>query len=443
MVCGKYSVDTQFETDAQSTIWGSRLSLISGMIRFQNLATPEKPIVFLSEECVDSFIEHAPRSIEAKWEFLLKSLQFRSKWLGHQFDIAEGIDFPLGCFSTPHEVRFALQDLASKDLLELALHSRDVSSGNTPTCAVTLKLKAYDVKQEKSTPRYTLGHLVNDLSTIESQRERLKASSPPRHGFAVPAIRKGSVEEAQYWARLHYQQSCDELARTTFGKPGIADIQLVVDKEWGERLSVKRVRILRAGYCESAHASIVDADRMELLSFSTWVKTHGSINESMRNTDVPTEIRDSLDRFRKDHSDPSRTAFLIMQFGDTKLHQKIVKAVRATFAKNGITVVRADDKEYHSHLYFNILTYMHGCGIGIAIFERINSDDFNPNVSLEVGYMLAQGKPVCLMKDKTLKSLQSDLVGTLYRNFDPQDAEKTIENSVDQWLSDRELSKPS
>ena len=106
-------------------------------------------------------------------------------------------------------------------------------------------------------------------------------------------------------------------------------------------------------------------------------------------------------------------------------------------------MVRADDKEYHSHLYFNILTYMHGCGIGIAIFERINSDDFNPNVSLEVGYMLAQGKPVCLMKDKTLKSLQSDLVGTLYRNFDPQDAEKTIENSVDQWLSDRELSKPS
>ena len=87
----------------------------------------------------------------------------------------------------------------------------------------------------------------------------------------------------------------------------------------------------------------------------------------------------------------------------------------------------------------NILTYIYGCEFGIAVFERIETDEFNPNVSLEVGYMLALRKSVRLLKDKTLETLHTDLVGKLYRPFDPQDISDTVSKELMKWLSDKDI----
>jgi nucleoside 2-deoxyribosyltransferase len=80
---------------------------------------------------------------------------------------------------------------------------------------------------------------------------------------------------------------------------------------------------------------------------------------------------------------------------------------------------------------------MHGCGFGIAVFDRIEEESFNPNISLEVGYMLALKKPLCILKDRTLKTLHSDLVGRLYRVFDPLDPKATIYAQIAPWLRDK------
>lgn len=154
---------------------------------------------------------------------------------------------------------------------------------------------------------------------------------------------------------------------------------------------------------------------------------------------VPPELQESLRRFREDYPDPAKVAFVMMQFGRTKAHKGIVEAIRKALAPFGITALRADDKDYHEDLLPNIRTYMHGCGFGVAVFERIEAEAFNPNVSLEVGYLLAMGKPVCLLKDRTLQTLHTDLVGRLYRVFDPLDPEETIPSEVSRWLSDRGL----
>ena len=74
-----------------------------------------------------------------------------------------------------------------------------------------------------------------------------------------------------------------------------------------------------------------------------------------------------------------------------------------------------------------------------GFFERIEEDDFNPNVSLEVGYLLAMQKPTCLLKDKTLRTLPTDLVGKLYKEFDPQRIDSTIPKQLKRWLTDRKL----
>ena len=59
------------------------------------------------------------------------------------------------------------------------------------------------------------------------------------------------------------------------------------------------------------------------------------------------------------------------------------------------------------------------------------------NVALEVGYMFALGRPVCLLKDRTLKALPTDLVGKLYREFDCYSADQTIPDQLTKWLRDK------
>jgi hypothetical protein len=129
----------------------------------------------------------------------------------------------------------------------------------------------------------------------------------------------------------------------------------------------------------------------------------------------------------------------MMQFGTSDTHRAIVAAIKETLGACGLIGVRADDKEYHADLFPNVLTYMHGSGFGIAVFEQIEEVKFNPNVSLEVGYMQALGKPVCLLKDRNLTALHTDLVGKLYKSFDSTDPRGTIPPELKKWLVDRNL----
>jgi hypothetical protein len=151
------------------------------------------------------------------------------------------------------------------------------------------------------------------------------------------------------------------------------------------------------------------------------------------------DLLPSLSKFHKDYPNPKKTGFIIMQFTATKAHDAILRSVKATLAKFSLNGLRADEKEYADEILANIRTYMHGCDFGVAVFERLMKDEFNPNMALEVGYMMAQGKPVLLLKDKTLKYLHTDIVGKLYRDFDPQNPDATIPSQLESWLRDKGL----
>jgi hypothetical protein len=152
------------------------------------------------------------------------------------------------------------------------------------------------------------------------------------------------------------------------------------------------------------------------------------------------EIASGLEKFKKDHSG-KKTAFIMMQFASTKAHNKVVSSLKTALAPHGIVALRADDKQYMDDLFPNVKVYMHGCDFGIAVFERITADDFNPNVSLEVGYMIGMRKDVLLLKDSTLKTLPTDLTGRLYREFDTQDISTTVPSVTEKWLRDKGLIK--
>ncbi len=156
----------------------------------------------------------------------------------------------------------------------------------------------------------------------------------------------------------------------------------------------------------------------------------------------PIEITESLAQFERDHPDPSKVAFLMVKYGRTDAHDIIIDVIRNALAKHDIVGLLAKDRQYHDNLKENILTYLHGCGFGIAVFERIESNDFNPNVSLEVGYMLALQKPLCYLKDETLPNLHTDIIGTLYKSFDTRAPSNTIPAEIEQWLNDKMLIAP-
>jgi len=93
-------------------------------------------------------------------------------------------------------------------------------------------------------------------------------------------------------------------------------------------------------------------------------------------------------------------------------------------------------------LWGNVRTLLHGCGFGIAVYERIQTNEPNANVGLEVGYLMAMNKPVLILKDKTVPVIQSDLAGKLYKPFDPHDPEGTLPNQLTKWLEDNGIIVP-
>ena len=116
----------------------------------------------------------------------------------------------------------------------------------------------------------------------------------------------------------------------------------------------------------------------------------------------PLEITDSLVRFRQDFPDSAQVAFIMIEYSETKPHNAITKSIKDALKAHGVIGVLAKDTMYQENLEYNILTYLYGCGLGVAVFERILNEKINPNVSLEVGYMLALNKPICYLKEQTL-----------------------------------------
>jgi hypothetical protein len=174
------------------------------------------------------------------------------------------------------------------------------------------------------------------------------------------------------------------------------------------------------------------------IKFTIYPEDLNNLN-TIIDTALSEELNQPLHRFRKDFSTSEKCGFLMMKYEDSKIQTELIDIIKNHFEKKGIKILRADDKWYADDLLTNIQTYMHGCSFGVALFERINTNYFNPNVSLEIGYMMAMNKPILYLKDSTLTSLQTDLIGKLYHEYDFQSPENTLPIVIDKWVTDKEI----
>ncbi len=154
----------------------------------------------------------------------------------------------------------------------------------------------------------------------------------------------------------------------------------------------------------------------------------------VKGADTIPHLSDYLREFLNDNPDPDRNVFLMMRFQDTEQMRSVNDSLRNSLAANGMNPLRADDKDYTGELWTNLQVYMAGCHLGVAVFEDIDNRDFNPNVSLELGYMLGTGRRCLLLKEKRLPTLPADVVNRLYKPFDAFKIESTIRAQVDRWV---------
>ena len=137
-----------------------------------------------------------------------------------------------------------------------------------------------------------------------------------------------------------------------------------------------------------------------------------------------------------------RNVFIMMPFRheDDERYERIVTSIKAVLEKHKFKGWMASDKNLANQLWDNVASFMLACKYGIAIFTRVEREneirvkEFNPNVSLELGFFLSRGKKVLILKDKILPNLQTDLVGHLYEPFDLNKSGAQIPIVIEKWV---------
>ncbi|MFW9875146.1 MAG: hypothetical protein ACFFG0_18735, partial [Candidatus Thorarchaeota archaeon] len=122
----------------------------------------------------------------------------------------------------------------------------------------------------------------------------------------------------------------------------------------------------------------------------------------------------------------------MMRYRDRDQFQKIENIIINTLNEYGLIASFAKDSTYEDDLWQNITFYMDNSEYGIVVFEEIDEREFNPNVSLELGYMYAKNKKCLLLKDKRMPKLPTDVCGKIYRNFDTYNL-FTLKNQIVNW----------
>ena len=409
-VCGTYRItDEVFPLDVLTSDLKQQLSAIARR-HFEYENSPE----MITSDNYKDLVSHAPdeNDISAKTHYLLEYIGHKSASPGQKVTLNAKVDYPLCFAANPDEFQFHVRHATEEGFVEGKRETMrsDYLCWLTPKgwqeakrvlvdASATAPMKISDSPESRDNMDSILQYLKEQYLQNPSQR---------------PARVCPGLEDIMQIFGLSKRQ-CYELA----GR--LESLGLV---EWGAKQAQGEFLRIQPAIMQAVKEPEVTTVR----------NVGGSV---MHN--IPVEITESLERFRKDHPNSSKVAFIMMRFGSTPAHVNIMEGIKEALQPFGLVAVRADEKEYHSDLWYNVLTYIIGCGFGIAVFERLEQDEFNPNASLEVGCMYGLNKPVCLLKDKTLKTLHSDLVGKLYRPFDPQDPKGTIPSELSRWIADKDI----
>ena len=140
-----------------------------------------------------------------------------------------------------------------------------------------------------------------------------------------------------------------------------------------------------------------------------------------------------------------RNVFVMMPFRkeEDEQYERIERIIREELEKKGMTAWLASDRDLDRTVWGNITSFMTACKYGVAVFTRRDNvrsgtieQEFNPNVSLELGFMVSRAKRVLLLKDSLLPTLPTDLMGHLYKEFSFRNASTQLPPILSAWADE-------
>lgn len=107
-------------------------------------------------------------------------------------------------------------------------------------------------------------------------------------------------------------------------------------------------------------------------------------------------------------------------------------AASDVLAEHGLFLSLASDRAIVDDLWSNISAHMWASKYGIAFFEDRRSRGINYNMTIEVGSMLMAGRRCALLKDASIDSMPTDLVGKIYKPIDLDDT-RSVRDEIHKW----------
>lgn len=141
-----------------------------------------------------------------------------------------------------------------------------------------------------------------------------------------------------------------------------------------------------------------------------------------------------LQKFVRLHPYLDRNVFIMMPFSGQPA-ESIFKTVAEEISHHGLVPVRADQNAFAPVLWWNVVTYMLGSSYGVVVYEPHEDIAYNPNVSIEAGFMLALDRPVLFLASESLSRLPTDFSGHIYKTYSSARRTHTIRSAVRDWVA--------
>jgi hypothetical protein len=112
-----------------------------------------------------------------------------------------------------------------------------------------------------------------------------------------------------------------------------------------------------------------------------------------------------------------------------------LNSARRACDAHGLEFHLANDRQLHDDLWMNLAAHMWASRYGIGFFEDLAEPPrgLNYNLTTEVGSMLITGRRCCLLRDPSVESLPTDLVGRIRKDVELRDPE-AVEETTHTWI---------
>lgn len=280
-----------------------------------------------------------------------------------------------------------------------------------------------------------MSDIVHHGAPGQSIRFRLQGLSGPLQALAVGALAATRSEQGAFTTR----EVNDLLADLRL--PSVANVSRTLGRLRAQQLLMRpskdswaltprgEARLLEDAAHVSTHALAVDLGQVSGSEFGE--QRHTLIPPFLGPMGAAPGLSRILDR-----GSFEQNVMLITRFPNNLEDHfaKLIPKLRGAVSEHGLVMQVASDGMAEDTLWANVVTYMWACKYAVVLMDSADGV-LNSNVLIEIGGMLMTGRRCAILRDKSVPTMPSDLVGHIYRPTDLADHDASV-GEIHKWMRD-------